>query len=59
MILTKEIKIKIPDNLTSDHIETELKKRGYNVLHWAIIDCRGNDYVLSISTEQNSEEQNF
>ena len=49
MILSKEIKIKIPPEFTSEYIEKELKAQGYDVLRWAITDYDDENYTLSIS----------
>ncbi len=43
MITTKEVKIKIPEDFTSEYIENELDKMGFTVLRWAITDI-DNDY---------------
>lgn len=49
MIITKEIKIKIPDNFTSEYVENELKKMNFDVIRWAIVDFDKQYYTLSIA----------
>ncbi len=49
MILSKEVKVKIPNEFTSEYIENELKSQGYDVLRWAITDFDEVDYTLNIS----------
>ena len=49
MITTKEVKIKIPDELTSEYIETELKNMGLDVLRWAITDFDKEYYTLDLA----------
>ena len=49
MIITKEVEIKIPEKLTSEYIEKELKAKGYDVLRWAITGYKENYYILSIA----------
>ncbi len=49
MILSEEVKVKIPDEFTSEYIERELKERGYDVLRWAITDFDDKTYTLNIS----------
>ncbi len=49
MITTKEVKIKIPDELTSEYVESELKKMNLDVLRWAITDFDKNYYTLNLA----------
>ena len=49
MITSKEIKIKIPQNLTSEYIENELRSRGMDVLRWAITDFDEEYYTLNLA----------
>ena len=49
MILSKEVKVKIPTEFTSEYIENELKSQGYDVLRWAITDFDETTYTLHIS----------
>ena len=49
MITTKEVRIKIPDELTSEYIETELKNMGFDVLRWAITDFDEKYYTLDLA----------
>ncbi len=49
MITTKEVKIKIPQEFTSEYIEEELAKMGLDVLSWAIVDFDENYYKLNIA----------
>ncbi len=49
MIKTEEVKIKIPKELTSEYIDEELKKMGFDVLKWAIVDFDENYYKLNIA----------
>ncbi|MBQ9245171.1 hypothetical protein IJ182_02760 [bacterium] len=53
MISSKDIKIKITDNLSSEYIETELKKLGYDILRWAITDYDKNNYTVNIAYVEN------
>lgn len=53
MIATKEIKIKVVENLTSDYIESELKNNGLDVLRWAIVAVEKDFYVLNIAYFEN------
>ncbi len=47
MIVTKEIKISKKCNI--DYIESELKKRGYDVLRWAITGYDTENYTVNIA----------
>ncbi len=49
MITTKEIKMKLPADFTSEYIEEELKKQGYDLLRWAIVGFDGEFYLLNIA----------
>ena len=49
MITTKEVQIKIIDNLSSEYIEKEIKKMGYDVLRWAITNVDDDFYTLNIA----------
>ena len=49
MIINKEVKIKIPDEFTSEYIEQELKNMGYDVLRWAITDFDNEYYTVNIA----------
>lgn len=49
MIITKEIKINIIENLTNDYIESELAKLNLDILSWAITKKDTNYYLLNIS----------
>ncbi len=52
MITTKEVKIKIPQKLTSEYIETELAKMGFDVLRWAIVSAKDGYYYLTVATTE-------
>ena len=56
-IITKEIKIKKINNLTSQYIEEELANRDYNVLRWAIIGVEDNKLVVSASIFKEKFEE--
>ncbi len=47
MITTKEVKIKIPQEFTSEYIEAELVKMGLDVLRWAITACDDEFYTIN------------
>lgn len=49
MIITKETKIEITNDITSDHIENLLKLMNYDVLKWAITGVNDNFYILNIA----------
>ncbi len=49
MITTKEVKIKIPNDFTSEYIESNLSIMGYDVLKWAITGYDEEYYTLNIS----------
>lgn len=49
MISTSKVKIKIINDLSSDYIETELKKLNFDVLRWAIVDKDDSFYYLNVS----------
>ena len=52
MLSTKEIKIKIPNEITSEYIENELLNMGFNVIYWSITDCNDDIYTLNVSVEE-------
>ncbi len=47
MITTKEVKVKIVEELTSEYIESELAKMGLDVLKWAITGYDKNFYTIN------------
>ena len=49
MITTKEIKIKVPEKLTSEYIENEFTSMNLNVLRWAITGFNDEFYTLSVA----------
>lgn len=49
MITSKEVKIKIVKDVTSEYIENELAKLGIDILHWAITDVDKEYFILNIS----------
>ncbi len=49
MISSKDVKIKSTNDFTSEYIESELKKMGYDVLRWAVTDFDGENYILNIA----------
>ncbi|MCD7779715.1 MAG: hypothetical protein LUH05_03470 [Candidatus Gastranaerophilales bacterium] len=49
MIKTKEFKVKIPKEFTSEYIENELKNSGLDVLRWAITDFDSEYYTLNLA----------
>ena len=49
MITTKVIKIEKTNELTSEYIETELKKTGLDILRWVITDTDEDNYILSLA----------
>ena len=53
MITTKDVKIKITSELTSEYIENELAKMGFDVLKWAVIGSDEEYYYLNISVVSN------
>ena len=56
MILTKEVRIKAVENLTSEYIETELRKMGFDVLRWAIVSADSKFYNVNISFLENNNQ---
>ncbi len=53
MISSKDVKIKKTNDFTSEYIETELKKQGYDVLRWAITNYDDTDYIVNIAYVEN------
>lgn len=49
MITTKEVKVKIPEKLTSEYIESELLNIQQDILHWAITGCDDKFYTINLS----------
>lgn len=49
MILTKEVAIKVTDEISSEYIELQLKDMGLNVLRWAIVDIKDGSYILNLA----------
>ena len=49
MIITKTVKIEIPEHLSSHYLEEQLKLKGYDVLRWAITDYDDKFYTLDIA----------
>lgn len=49
MITSKEIKIKIPEEYSTEYIEKELDKLNFDILKWAIIDYDKEFYTINIS----------
>ncbi len=49
MIKTREVKVKMPEELTSKYIEDELKNMGLDVLRWAITDFDKEFYTLNLA----------
>ncbi len=49
MITTKEIKVKVPEEFTSEYIENELKKTGLDVLRWAITDFDDKYFTVNLA----------
>ncbi len=49
MITTKAVKIKKSNQTTSEYIEAELEKLGFDFLRWAIVAENKDFYTLSIS----------
>ena len=49
MIVTKEVKIRKIDKLTSEYIEKELKKLNLDILCWSIIDFDKENYILNLA----------
>ena len=49
MIYSKDVKIKIIDNLNSEYIETELKNMGFDVLRWAITEIDEKYYTVNLA----------
>ena len=47
MISSKDVKIKIPDNFTSEYIENELKNMGLDVIRWAVTGIDGDYYIVN------------
>lgn len=46
-IISKEVEIAKPLKLTSEYVDTELQKLGFDVLHWAILDAEGDILLLN------------
>ena len=49
MIISKDFKIKIPEEFTSGYIEKELKKMGLDVLRWAVTGYDEEFYTVTAS----------
>ncbi len=49
MIESKDLLIKKTENLSSDYIETELQKQGYDVLRWAITGQDDENFIINVS----------
>ena len=49
MITTKTVKVKIPDEFTSEYIENHLQNMGYDYLRWAITDYDEEYYTLDVA----------
>lgn len=49
MILTKEVKIKVTENLSSEYIESNLKELGFDVLRWAIVAQKDGFYIIDMA----------
>lgn len=49
MIENKEVSLPITEHLTSVYIESSLKNMGFNVLRWAIVDVKNDNYILNVS----------
>ncbi len=49
MITTKEVKIKIPEDFSSEYVEAELKKMNLDVLRWALTDFDKDYYTISLA----------
>lgn len=49
MIVSEQLKIAKTAELTSDYIESELKKHSIEPLRWAIVEVQDEFYVLSVS----------
>ncbi len=49
MITNKEVFIKKTSALTSEYVENELKKQGFNVLKWAIVKVKKDCYKLNVA----------
>lgn len=62
MIISKDVKIKIPSELSSEYIENELKNLGFdiqNVLKWAITDYDNTYYTINIAIVINNTQKNY
>lgn len=53
MIVTKEVAIDTTDEISSEYIELHLKKMGFNVLRWAIVDIKDGKYILNLAVLEN------
>lgn len=49
MIENETIRIPVVDDLTTEYIEDYFKKNNLNVLRWAIVERKNNEFVLNIS----------
>ena len=49
MITNKEVIIKIPEEFTSEYIESKLSDMGFDVLRWAITKVDGEYYTVNIA----------
>ena len=54
MITSKEVKIKIPAEFTSEYIEDELRNMGFDILRWAITDYDKEFYTVNIAFLQDN-----
>ena len=54
MITTKEVKVKIHPECSSEYIEDELNKIGFDILRWAITDADEEFYTVNIAILQNT-----
>ena len=49
MITTKEIKVKVPEEFTSEYIKNELQKKGLDVLRWGITDFDDKYFTVNLA----------
>lgn len=47
MITTIEVKIKRDEEFSSRYIEEELKKKGLDVLRWAVTGVEGDSFIIN------------
>ena len=49
MIENETIRIPVVEDLTTDYIEDFFRKNNLNVLRWAIVERKNDEFILNIS----------